>query len=71
MKKNIWRGLCFLFAPMILLGSTAGSVLEANRNVVDGYLGTKSYTVVSEAANELYTTFTADYENTDALVAAH
>ena len=71
MKKNVWRGLCYLFAALILLGSTAGNVLEANRNVVDGFLGTKSYAVVSEGGGELYSTFTADYENTDALVAAH
>ena len=71
MKKNVWRGLCYLFAALILLGSTAGSALEANRNVVDGFLGTKSYAVVSEGGGDLYTTFTADYENTDDLVAAH
>ena len=71
MRKNVWRGLCYLFAALILLGSTAGSALEANRNVVDGFLGTKSYAVVSEGGGELYTTFTADYENTDALVSAH
>ena len=71
MKKNVWRGLCYLFAALILLGATAGSALEANRNVVDGFLGTKSYAVVSESTGELYTTFTADYADTDALVAAH
>ena len=71
MRKNVWRGLCYLFAALILLGNTAGTALEANRNVVDGFLGTKSYAVVSEGNGELYTTFTADYENTDALVAAH
>ncbi len=71
MKKNVWRGLCYLFAALILVGSTAGTALEANRNVVDGFLGTKSYTVVSEGGGQLYSTFTADYSDTAALVAAH
>ena len=71
MKKNVWRGLCYLFAALILVGVTAGNALEANRNVVDGFLGTKSYAVVSDGDGELYTTFTADYANTDELVEAH
>ena len=72
LKKNIWRGFAYLFAVLILLGSTAGHALEANRNVVDGFFGTKSYTVVTDKeSGELYSTFTADYENTDALVAAN
>ena len=72
MKKNIWRGFSFLFAALILVGSTAGTALEANRNVVDGFFGTKSYTVVTDDEDgSLYSTFTADYANTTELVAAH
>ena len=71
-KKNVWRGFAYLFAVLILAGSTAGNVLEANRNVVDGFLGTKSYTVVTDTeGGELYSTFTADYADTAALVAAN
>ncbi|MBO6092102.1 MAG: glycoside hydrolase family 3 C-terminal domain-containing protein [Oscillospiraceae bacterium] len=72
MKKNVWRGFAYLFAALILMGSTAGAALEANRNVVDGFFGTKSYTVVTDKeSGELYSTFTADYANTEELVAAN
>lgn len=72
MKKNIWRGLAFLFASLIFLGSTAGQALETNRNVVDDFLGTKSYVVETDTeSGELYSTFTADYADTAELVAAH
>ena len=72
MKKNVWRGLAFLFASLIFLGSTAGQALETNRNVVDDFLGTKSYVVETDTeSGELYSTFTADYADTAALVAAH
>ena len=71
-RKNIWRGFACVMAVLIFLGSTAGVALETNRNMVDGFLGTKSYAVVTDSdGGELYSTFTADYENTDALVAAH
>ncbi len=70
--KNVWRGLTGIFAVLILLGSTAGTALETNRNMVDGFLGTKSYVVETDTSSgELYTTFTADYADTTALVAAH
>ena len=70
--KNIWRGFACVMAVLIFLGSTTGVALETNRNMVDGFLGTKSYAVVTDSdGGELYSTFTADYENTDALVAAH
>ena len=72
MKKNVWRGLAFLFAALIFLGSTAGQALETNRNVVDDFLGTKSYVVETDTeSGELYSTFTADYADTAELVAAH
>ena len=68
--KNIWRGFACVMAALIFLGATAGVALETNRNMVDGFLGTKSYAVVTDSdGGELYSTFTADYENTDALVA--
>ena len=71
-KKNFWRGLAYLCATLIFLGSTVGTALETNRNVVDGFFGTKSYEVRTDpSAGELYTTFLADYDNTSALVAAH
>ena len=71
-NKNVWRGGAYLFTALIFVGQTAGSVLEANRNVVDGFLGTKSYQVINEGGSEeMFTTFTADYSNTDDLVAAH
>ena len=72
MKKNVWRGFACLFAALILIGSTAGTALEANRNVVDGFFGTKSYTVVTDTeGGELYSTFVADYADTTELVAAN
>ena len=72
MKKNVLRGLAFLFASLIFLGATAGQALETNRNVVDDFLGTKSYVVETDTeSGELYSTFTADYANTTELVAAH
>ena len=72
MKKNVWRGLAFLFASLIFLGSTAGQALETNRNVVDDFLGTRSYIVETDTeSGELYSTFTADYADTTELVAAH
>ncbi len=71
-RKNLWRGAAYLSAALLFVGTTAGTALETNRNVVDGYLGTKSYVVETDETGEaLYTTFTADYSNTDELVAAH
>ena len=71
-KKNLMRGSAYLCASLIFLGNTAGGVLETNRNVVDSFLGTKSYTVeTGSSEGELYSTFTADYTSTDELVSAH
>ena len=71
-KKNLWRGLAYICATLIFLSSTAGAALETNRNVVDNFLGTKSYVIETDSsAGELYSTFVADYDNTAALVAAH
>lgn len=71
-RKNLWRGGAYLCAALVFVGSTAGTALETNRNMVDGFLGTKSYVVQTDTSDgELYTTFTADYANTDELVAAH
>lgn len=71
-QKRFWRGGAYLCSALIFLGSTAGAALETNRNMVDGFLGTKSYVVETDGTDsELYTTFTADYSDTDELVAAH
>ena len=71
-KKNLWRGLAYLCATLIFLGSAAGTALETNRNMVDGFLGTKSYIIETDTSTgDLYTTFVADYDDTTALVAAH
>jgi beta-glucosidase len=71
-KKNLMRGGAYLMASLIFVGMTARTALETNRNVVDGFLGTKSYYVETDTSSgELYTTFTADYTNTSDLVAAH
>ena len=69
---NIWRGEVYAFTALMLLSQTIGTVLEANRNVVDGYFGTTSYKVVTDdGSDKLWSTYTADYNNTDELVAAH
>ena len=71
-RKNLWRGFAYLMAAFIFFGYTAGIALETNRNMVDGFLGTKSYIVETDTSSgELYSTFTADYADTTALVAAH
>lgn len=71
-KKNLWRGGAYLSAALVFVGSTAGTALETNRNMVDSFLGTKSYVVQTDTTSgDLYTTFTADYSNTDELVKAH
>ncbi len=70
-KKNLLRGSALLCAALALAANTAGSILEANRNVVDGFLGTKSYEVKTTGDAEHYTDYIADYSNTDDLVAAH
>lgn len=68
-NKNVWRGGAYLFTALIFVGQTAGSVLEANRNVVDGFLGTKSYQVINEGGDEeMFTTFTADYRDRKSVV---
>lgn len=74
MRKNtaLWRGLCCLGAFVMLLGATAGEVLEKNRNMVNSYLGTQTSVVeVTETEDALYTTYVADYANTNELIAAH
>lgn len=71
-RKNLWRFGAYLCASLVLVGSTAGAALETNRNMVDSFLGTQSYIVETDtSAGELYSTFTADYTDTDSLVAAH
>lgn len=72
-KINLWRGSAYLFVSLILISYTAGSILEANINVVDSFLGTNSSKIVTslEDNKELFTTFVADFSNTDELVAKH
>ena len=70
--KSLWRGLCFLCAFVMLVSSTAGAVLEKNRNMVNNFLGTQtSYVETSESDEPLYSTYVSDYANTDELIAAH
>ena len=72
-RRNFLRGCAYLFAALILITMTIGSVLEANINVVDGFLGTKSSMIVTveDSENELFTKFTPDYNDTTALVEQH
>lgn len=71
-KTNLYGGGAYLFAALMMVSNTAGAALEANRNVVDGFLGTRSTMIVTEEGDEeLWATYTADYENTDDLVAKH
>lgn len=71
-RVNAFRGVIYVATAFAFLAQTIGAALEANRNVVDGYFGTTSYEIVTdEGSDKLWTTFTADYDNTDELVAAH
>lgn len=71
-NKSLWRGLCFLCAFVMLVSSTAGAVLEKNRNMVNNFLGTQtSYVETTESDEPLYSTYVSDYANTDELIAAH
>ena len=71
-NKAVWRGLALLGVFVMLFGNTAGQVLEKNRNMVNNYLGTKTSVVeVTETDASLYSTYVADYADTDALIAAH
>jgi beta-glucosidase len=71
-RSNVWRGLVFMFTIVFILSSAAAMIVESWSNLIDGYLGTKSYAVVTdEEQGELWTTFTADYDNTNDLVNAH
>ncbi len=70
-KTNLFRGGAFVFTTLFVIGMTAGTILETNRNVVDGFLGTKSYSLITDDADELYTDYVADYDNTEELVNAH
>ena len=50
-RKNLWRGGAYLCAALVFVGSTAGTALETNRNMVDGFLGTKSYVVQTDTSD--------------------
>ena len=70
--KQFWCGLSCLGVCVMLIGNSAGTILEKNRNMVNSYLGTQTAVVeVSESDDALYTTYVADYANTDELIAAH
>lgn len=70
--KKFWCGLSCLGVCVMLIGNSAGTILEKNRNMVNSYLGTQTAVVeVSESDDALYTTYVADYANTDELIAAH
>lgn len=69
--KQFWCGLSCLGVCVMLIGNSAGTILEKNRNMVNSYLGTQTAVVeVSESDDALYTTYVADYANTDELIAA-
>ena len=70
-KMHLWRGLACIGAALLLISYTAGVSLESNRNVVDGFLKTQSTKIVTEGDEELWTTYVADYDTTDELVAKH
>ncbi len=72
-RRKLLRGFAYLFASLILITMTVASVLEANINVVDGFLGTKSSKIVTvdEGESELFTAFTPDYADTAELVDQH
>lgn len=71
-KIGFYRGMAYIFTSLLFVTSATGTALEANRNVVDGFLGTKSSTTITEGGDEeLWTTYTADYSSTDALVETH
>lgn len=70
--KQFWCRLSCLGVCVMLIGNSAGTILEKNRNMVNSYLGTQTAVVeVSESDDALYTTYVADYANTDELIAAH
>lgn len=63
-------GAC-LFAALAIIGSSIGQVLELNQNMVNSFLGTRTYELLTESTGETYTKFTPDYADTNALVQAH
>ncbi|MCR5102782.1 MAG: glycoside hydrolase family 3 C-terminal domain-containing protein [Butyrivibrio sp.] len=71
-RVNAWRGIIYVSTAFVFLAQTIGAALEANRNVVDGFFGTTSYEIVTdEGSDKLWSTYTADYADTNELVAAH
>jgi beta-glucosidase len=71
-RTNVWRGLVFTFTIVFIISNTAAIILESWSNLIDGFLGTKSYAVVTdEEEGELWTTYISDYENTNELINAH
>lgn len=66
-RKGLWQGLCGLCALLLTVSVTASGILEANRGVVDSFLGTTSENIVSEDDGTTYNTFTPDekYLNSD------
>ena len=48
--KQFWCGLSCLGVCVMLIGNSAGTILEKNRNMVNSYLGTQTAVVeVSES----------------------
>ena len=56
------RGLTFVFGTVVVFGIACGSILEANKDAVDGYLKTHSSTLVQKDGGKLFDTFTPDKE---------
>ncbi|MBR2874691.1 MAG: glycoside hydrolase family 3 C-terminal domain-containing protein [Clostridia bacterium] len=67
-KKNLWRGLIYVFTLLLALVIIASVLLESFSSAVDAYLGTQSYKVLTkEDKDSTYKLFTPDekYLNED------
>lgn len=70
--NRIFRGLTLLFAALLVVAIGAAITCESWYPMLDEYLGTQSYKIVTEQGDEEDTyLFKPDYENTNDLVAAH
>ncbi len=76
---RICRGLTFVFTSTLMFGITAASLLETNKDAIDGYFNTHSSILKQKGDGKFYSAFTPDKEyltedgkgNSKALVEAH
>ena len=68
---RIARGSACLFSALAIFASSVGQVLEQNQNMVNSFLGTRTYELQTQSSGEAYTQFQPDYADTNALVQAH